>query len=348
LPAEVPLTPRAAERVARESATQKFEPATRALTIDWGVDPARPLHPEQVRRWAEAIGAALACRRDAEALACRRGVRPEPPANAPELLVVGMDGGRWQGREKDPETASRWHEDKVLTVSSYLPGDGKGPEHGGRAPAKLVTTQVATARDAAAFGPLAAAEAERRGLRTAKVVIGLGDGGNWIDPLFARHIRPDARILDWCHASQHLWDSAKAAHGPGTPQAAQAGERLEALLWDGRVAEVVEALRAESHRLGPPTDSDPPGHPRRVLATDAEYFTRHAAHMNYPEYRRRGWPIASGDTEAAVKQVGKRVKGSEQFWSEEGVEAVLTLRALWLCQDERWSRYWANRPAYVK
>jgi hypothetical protein len=67
LPAEVPLTPRAAERLARESAVQKFEPAARALTTDWGIDPSSPLHAEQVRRWAEAMGRALAARRDREA-----------------------------------------------------------------------------------------------------------------------------------------------------------------------------------------------------------------------------------------------------------------------------------------
>jgi hypothetical protein len=65
------------------------------------------------------------------------------------------------------------------------------------------------------------------------------------------------------------------------------------------------------------------------------------------EYRRRGWPIGSGETEAAVKQFNKRIKGTEQFWSTDGVEAILGLRGLWLSQDDRWSRYWENRPAYV-
>jgi len=348
----VPLTPRAAERLGREAAVQKFEPAARALTCDWGIDPDRPLHPEQVRRWAEAMGAALARRRAAEVSACERGEWPAAPANPPELLVLGVDGGRWQGREKDAQTGSRWREQKTLAASSYLPGDGRDPEQGGVGPAKLVTTHVATARPAGPFGRLARVEAERRGLRQAKVVIGMGDGGNWIDPLFEREFRGclDARVIDWCHADEHLWDCAKAAHGAGTPQAAQLGERLEALLWDGRVADVVEALRAESRRLGGPREGDPREHPRRVLAGNVEYFTRHgldASHMDYPAFRKRGWPIASGDTEAAVKQFNKRVKGSEQFWTEDGVEAVLALRSLWISQDGRWDRHWANRHAYV-
>jgi hypothetical protein len=51
--------------------------------------------------------------------------------------------------------------------------------------------------------------------------------------------------------------------------------------------------------------------------------------MNHPEYRKRGWPIGSGKTEAAVKQFNKRIKGTEQFWSTDGVETILALRGLW-------------------
>jgi hypothetical protein len=70
--------------------------------------------------------------------------------------------------------------------------------------------------------------------------------------------------------------------------------------------------------------------------------------MHHQEYRAQGWPIDSGGVEAAVKQVNKRVKGSEQFWQPPGLEATLALRALWLSSDGRWHRYWSNRPAYVR
>lgn len=337
------LTPKAAERAAREAAQKSFELSARSLSIDW----AREVHPEQLRRWGEAMGSALDRRRQSEADAYQRGERPAAAANEPDLLVIGMDGGRWQGREKNAQTASRWQEEKVLAVSTYIRGDGKEPEEGGRRPQKLITTHMATSGDAKAFGRLARVEAERRGLRKAETVIGMGDGGNWIDPLFEREFHVRARIIDWCHADEHLWDCAKAVHGPDTPQAAQMGERLEAYLWDGRVTEVVEALRAESQKLGPPQTSDGPNHPRRVLHQNVGYFSRHREHMDYPAFRAKGWPIASGDTEAAVKQFNKRVKGTEQFWSERGVEAILALRSLWTSQDQRWDDCWANRSAYV-
>jgi len=156
-----------------------------------------------------------------------------------------------------------------------------------------------------------------------------------------------ARIIDWFHASEHLWDCAKAVHGAGTPQAARWAEHLEALLWDGQVQRVIAELSAQAQELGPPAEGDSAGSPRKVLAVNVAYFTTHEGHMNYPEYRRRGWPIGSGETEAAVKQFNKRIKGTEQFWSAEGVEAILALRGLWLSRDDRWQRYWENRCAYV-
>lgn len=346
MPAEVPLTPQAACRLAREAASQQaFEPAARALSCDWGMD--TPLHPEQMRRWAEALGQSVVAQRDVEVKEYKRGQRPACPPNEVPLLVIGMDGGRYQGQEKDPETGSRWHEEKVLTVSSYLPGDGKDPEQGGRRPQKLVTTHVATAQSVKEFGPLARVEAERRGVRQALEVIALGDGGNWIDPLLMLYFHVQARIIDWCHAAEHLWDCAKAVHGTGTPQAAQMAERLEALLWDGRVEQVIAELSAEAQKLGWPVEADTSASPRKILATNVGYFSQHKEHMNYPEYRKRGWPIGSGETEAAVKQFNKRIKGTEQFWSTEGVEAILALRGLWLSQDTRWDNYWANRPAHV-
>lgn len=126
---------------------QSFDNAARALRIDWDL---ASLDGKQVQRWGEAMGSALTRRRDREVQRHREGVRPQPPANPPQLLVIGIDGGRYQGRDVDPDTQSRWREDKVLlTVSSYLPGDGAA-----RKPQLLVSTHVATARDAAAYrGP---------------------------------------------------------------------------------------------------------------------------------------------------------------------------------------------------
>jgi hypothetical protein len=340
LPGEVPLTLRAAQRLAREAAGQSFDAAAVALNEDWG---AR-LDGKQVQRWAEALGRAIRAARDAEVRALECGQRPRGPENPPTLLVIGMDGGRVQTREKQGEDGSRWREDKVGTITSYQPGDGT-PQH---PPQPLRTSYVATMGATEAFGKLLRVEAERRGLRQATTVLVLADGGNWIDPLSQREHLHDQRIVDYYHAAEHLHEAARATWGRDTPQAAAWAEQLTAALGDGQVDQVIAALQQQAQRLGPPQAGDGPDHPRRVLANNVHYFQAHRPHMDYPTYRRKGWPIGSGVTEAGVKQFNKRVKGTEQFWSLSGVESILALRALWLSQDGRWQQYWDNRPAYPK
>jgi hypothetical protein len=317
-----------------------FDQAALALNEDWGTH----LDGKQIQRWAEAIGRTVVSARDAEVRAFEQGIRPETPANAPALLVIGMDGGRVQTREKQGENGSRWREDKVGAMTSYLPGDGT-PDH---PPKPLVTTYVATMERTEAFGRVLRMEAERRGMQRAGTVLVMGDGGNWIDPLSQRECLYDQRIVDYYHAVEHLYEAAWAAWGKDTPEARALAEQLKDHLWAGRVDEVIVTLQGHADRLGPPQAGDGPEHPRRVLANNVGYFMTHRRHMDYPRYRRKGWPIGSGVTESAVKLFNKRVKGTEQFWSIPGVESILSLRALWLSQDDRWTRYWNTRPAYSK
>ncbi len=340
LPAEVSLTSRAARRVGREGAVQSFDQAALALNEDWGTH----LDGKQVQRWAEALGQTLTAERDGQVRAFEQGVRPEGPPNPAELLVIGMDGGRLQTREKQAETGSRWREDKACAITSYLSGDGT-PEH---PPKALVTTHTATMGDTQGFGKLVRLEGERRGLRQAQTVLVMGDAGNWIDPLNQREGLADQRIVDYYHASEHLHEAARAALGGDTPEAARLAEQWEDHLWNGQREQVIGLLAHHASRLGPPRESDGPDHPRRVLASNVGYFQTHQGHMDYPTYRAKGWPIGSGVAESSVKLFNKRVKGTEQFWNVAQVESILSLRALWLSQDGRWSRYWNNRSAYTR
>lgn len=334
------MTSHAARRMAREGALHSFDQAAMVLNEDWGTH----WDGKQIQRWSEGLGRTVMLERDAEAQAYEQGCRPTSPLNPPALLVIGMDGGRVQTREQQGGNGSRWREDKVAAITSYLPGDGT-PEH---PPQPLVTTYVATMGKTEAFGKLVHVEAERRGLRQTETVLVMGDGGNWIDPLSTRERLHDHRIVDYYHAVEHLYEAAWASLGKDTPEAVALAQQLKDHLWNGQRDEVIAILRTHADRLGPPRDSDGPNHPRRVVSNNVGYFEKHHHHMDYPTYRRKGWPIGSGVTESAVKQFNKRVKGTEQFWSEPGVETILSLRALWLSQDDRWTRYWKHRPAYSK
>jgi hypothetical protein len=327
--------------VAREATLQSFDPAAAALNDDWGT----ALDGKQIERWAERFGARLVRERDSAVRAAAQGALLPAPLNPPELLVLGVDGGRVQMSEKDPETQSRWRENKVLTATTYIKGDGKE-----RAPQPLVTTHAATMEKTDIFGPIARLEADRRAWQHAKEVIAVADCGNWIDPLLEREFAEiHQRIADWCHVEEHARAAARAVYGGQHTTAAHAlGEQWVEWLWQGQVAKLIPVLAARSTELGAPSKQDGPDHPCRVLAQSVGYFEKNQKYMDYPTYRAKGWPIGSGNTEAGVKQFNKRVKGTEQFWKPKGIEAMLTLRALYLCQDGRWQAYWSSRPAYHK
>ena len=71
------------------------------------------------------------------------------------------------------------------------------------------------------------------------------------------------------------------------------------------------------------------------------YLENNAALMRYARLRAVGLPVGSGVTEAACKSVIKmRTNGSGQRWRPEGLEAVLTLRAIHM--SNRLPRFWAN------
>jgi hypothetical protein len=341
MPTVGPLSPVALRRITREAVVQAYGKAAQAINEDWGCH----YDGKQIQRWAQREGQCLLEQQARQRQAYQQGRRPQGPANDPALLVIGMDGGRVQFREKNQQANTRWREDKVLTISSYIPGVPGDPTQD-KPPQPLVTTYLATMNASDDFGVLARLEAERRGIRQARQVIVLGDGAAWIDTLHQRHFHRHQRIVDWYHAAQHLLEVAKAAHPEHAGKQKQLAERLIEGLWQGQVQSVILALEQLAERAGSPTENDPADHPRRVLAQNVGYFKRHADHMNYPAYRKRGWPIGSGMTEAGVKQYNKRVKGTEQFWNYDGVEAILALRSLWQSDDDRWNHYWLrhNQP----
>jgi hypothetical protein len=157
MPVEVDLSPKAAEKVAREAAVQSFDNAARSVGIDW----CTPLDGKQVQRWSEKLAGRVVEKRQEEVKAYERGERQPCKQNDPQLLVIEIDGGRVQNRLKNEE-GSRWREDKLVTVSTALPGNPTAWKKEDREATMLVTTHVATMGDAKAIGKLARRESRRR------------------------------------------------------------------------------------------------------------------------------------------------------------------------------------------
>jgi len=106
---------------------------------------------------------------------------------------------------------------------------------------------------------------------------------------------------------------------------------------------VLAALHERQAELGLPEPDEPETHPRQVVARTLTYLRNQQDKMRYDDYRRQGLPITSSLMESVVKQVNRRVKGTEKFWSEDGAEALLQLRADQLSDDQPLEAFWQRR-----
>lgn len=212
----------------------------------------------------------------------------------------------------------------------------------GKRPVRLVRTVVATTARVEAFGWMVSAEAMRRKLYAAPKRAVVGDGGNWIEPLGQMHFAGWLQILDFLHLLVHLYAAARLAHRRDARAAWALYERMLRDAWGGKVQAVIDALAQQADRLRPAAsigDEAP-----KVVRLALEYVQRNRERMEYPRYRQMGLPTSSSLVESLIKQINHRVKGTEQFWNDGGLEAVLQVRAAYLSQDDRAQAFHQHRP----
>jgi hypothetical protein len=215
----------------------------------------------------------------------------------------------------------------------------------GYQPPKVVDRDVVASRcDSRRFGKHLAAQAWRLGLFAAKRKAWISDGQNWLWTEWEKHFKPFGfvPILDFIHALTHVYAAAMA----GRPVAAgwEVYVRWITWIWQGNVLQVIAELAARQQELGTPADDDGETSPRRLVADTLTYLQNQKDRMNYPEYRRLGLPITSAHMESTVKQLNRRIKGSEKYWSERGGEAVLQLAADQLSTSQPLDEFWRKRP----
>lgn len=216
-----------------------------------------------------------------------------------------------------------------------------------RGPIRLQRTCVATLEGADACGRILAAESARRGFDQAprKGFVGDGQMCNWSawERYFERF--GFVAILDFIHLMTYVYGLAMAVG-----RDADDGWRLHVewitALWQGQAAEVLAQWRALAQEHEIPSDTALPAtDPRRPIQRGITYLANNIDRVDYPRYRRLGLPVTSTLMESLVKEFNLRVKGTEKFWNDpEGAEAILTVRASLLSEDNRFNEFFATRP----
>jgi hypothetical protein len=251
----------------------------------------------------------------------------EPPADehdpAPGQLVVETDGVMVRYRDRHLDGAlveGEWHEVKLGLVGGWQHGHLHQPSY------------VAAREGAVAFARRLGAEAARRGALDVvrwhpwdgtpadlRSVVVLGDGAKWIWEHIATLFGSErSEIVDWYHATEHVWSAAKGLYGDDTPETQAWANTALDQLWQDGPKPLLKWFDA-THPATPAVAA--------VVKRERGYFSSNTARMQYPTLRNQQLPIGSGAVEASAKHlVQHRMKRAGSRWSDLGARAILDLR----------------------
>jgi hypothetical protein len=331
------MTPELEDRVCLTATlTGSYEAAAR-LSAKWG----SAVDDETIRTHARAVGQ----RAEAQAQARLKGNASNKPAvklagakPSPFGLVIMMDGWLARQRGADWGKASTqlglervaWREIKSAVIYRLA---AAGQTAGGRG----VITQkhvVAWQGEPQEFGRRVQAQAQRRGLAAAQEVFVVADGSLWIWNVQQDRFGQAQGVLDFYHASEHLWAVARSLYPSDEATARAWVEPLLSQLRHGEESGVLQTLNdlpawcVAQNRTTPPE-----------VERERDYFQNHREHVHYEAMATRGCPIGSGAMESLCSQLQGRFKRCGQFWSPSGMADLLALEiarrnldwdALWL------------------
>lgn len=237
--------------------------------------------------------------------------------------------------EKPPEQEEKEPDDEPQKEEPDREGERPGK------PQPLVKSVVAMVGPSEQFGRRLASAAYARGFPAAQRKAFVSDGSetNW--SVHRRHFSEYTPIVDFVHALMYVYAAAMA--GRGASEGWAVFSQWAQWLWGGQVDLVIAALTERRAELGVP-ESNETGTPRAQVAESLRYLTNQRVRMNYAEYRKQGLPITSTYIESTIKQINRRMKGTEKFW-DTGVNAMLTLVGDQLTQTNIIARFWRRRTA---
>jgi len=298
--------------------------------------------PERLRAVAEAEGrAVLAATQEGTVGPDWTAVDCAVTPGGPTRLVVGADGvlvpvvtaqekakrranrrrrtkSRGRPRSRQRGADQRWKEFKIGVFYDA------SHEH---------QYAIGTAGNHDVLGRRMRREAAKLRIGEAQETVAVSDGAEWIQHQFRTRLPMiRVRILDYFHLMEHVGVAAAAVcFGEGTEAASAWRAALAAAVCDegaaGLLVEIHETLRSVRSPAR-----------RKALRGLEQYVAKRADMLDYPTYRRRGFDIGSGPTEAFCKTLTHRLKGSGMRWDRPNAEAMMALAAL--DHSRLWNGYW--------
>jgi len=315
----------------------------------WGLKPHQRYSPEFEKRMCYTAAQTVSYEKAASMAACwgssvsddgihacvqRKGeeaAERTPPAHKTATdsctMIIMMDG--WMARHRGPKwglkpaekTADRvhWHEIKSAVIFRL---DQRTRTAGGR---RILIKKHAVATPAETepfdFSKQIHSEAVRLGMAKAKAVYVVQDGAIWLWNIFEdRFSKCASGVLDFYHASDHLWALANHIFGQGSTEGRRWVTRLLHQLRHGKESRVLRSLETL-------VEEAPEQYPQsaEIITNTEQYFRRHEEHIHYAKLDDQGVPIGSGAMESQCSQFQRRFKCTGQFWSDEGFANLMAI-----------------------
>ena len=261
----------------------------------------------------------------------------EPQERAPQsqpstLSVLLVDGcqvrhrGAGWGKKKTKKERVVWHE---LKVGVFYRQESSVQSQAGRG---VLTDKVVVSwtGEPMELGRRLHWEARREGLGRTENILFLGDGAPWVWNLQQDRWAGAVGLLDFYHASQHVWELGRAVAGEKQPALTRWVEPKLHDLRHGREQRVLGQIARLKKRAG---------EAGKTMRREQHYFATHAARMNYQEIARKGWPIGSGAVESACRQKQCRFKRCGQFWTAPGLRHLSALDEA--RRNHHWNQLWS-------
>jgi hypothetical protein len=281
------------------------------------------------------------------------------------LISIAVDGGRmklfnWIPNVEDQKRKKnvQWHENKVFRISIYdkkdlvaISDDIDGVDRKQKYKcAKIIpelTVYAATNVSWKESANLLHSHLYMIGIAPDDVDFCLSDGSDHILngvflPLFPKKLY----ILDYYHKSEALHSCLKSL---GLNDDKEINSKLKKFLWEGKIENIIKRLKKIQLEVGFPKQDKKRNveDPKVKLDNLINHLDNNKERLRYKEYRDKNYPIGSGSIESAVKLFGKRIKGTEKQWNEDGGESILHLYSFLLSKDNRWDNLWKYQTPWI-
>jgi len=183
------------------------------------------------------------------------------------------------------------------------------------------------------FKKMMYANALENGYRRTKNIVFLTDGAIWLKKMKDEYFSEAIHILDWYHAMDHLWGTAKKIFGEDNHAACiEWLEPKKELLWNGQIKKVIRQLTEEGLKSKK--------HQTEIFELRGYYISNEPA-MKYDVFRKKGFFIGSGAIESANKYiVADRLKRTGMRWTLQHANAIIWLRCKYF--EDQWDDFWNN------